>query len=110
MTMNEEHRYVDDMGVEWKRVWTVPRAAIDCKIDPFSEKDFAAKTANKKGETLGDLFDRSKEAAQKRVDVAGHDQVKEQKYRSYEQKNGKKCPAELKEMASKPIKVKFPKR
>ena len=32
-TMNEEHIYIDEFGLEWKRVFTVPHASIDTKDD-----------------------------------------------------------------------------
>ena len=35
--MNDEHIYIDEFGVEWGRVWTIPHASIDSSIDPFNK-------------------------------------------------------------------------
>jgi len=59
-SMKEPHVYVDEEGVEWKRVWGLPNTSIDTNIDPWSASDFTRKTGEKKG-TIGDLWDQSKE-------------------------------------------------
>ena len=64
-TMNEEHVYVDEQGIQWQRVFLIPNAAISSKIDG-SQENFNSYFDNKKG-TLGDAFDASKEAAEKRA-------------------------------------------
>ena len=76
--MDSDHSY-EENGVKYNRIITVANAAIDSKIDPFSSKDFVAKTASKR-ETLGDIFDRSKEASEKRKEIIGKDTVKENYY------------------------------
>ncbi len=59
--MSDVHEYFGEDGGEttWKRVFTVPHASIDSKMDPFKAEDFARKTGSKKG-TYGDLLDKQK--------------------------------------------------
>lgn len=64
-------------GERWKRVFTIPQASIDTKIDPFSKTQFREKTGNKKG-TLGDAWAASAELSEKRAAKnGGVDKVKE---------------------------------
>ena len=42
-SMKEPHVYVDENGLEWKRVWSLPNAAIDAEIDPFDKQAFSRK-------------------------------------------------------------------
>lgn len=88
-SMNEEHTYFEE-GIEWKRVWTVPQASMDQRVDPFSQKDFLKKTAN--GGTLGDLWDRSKEFSEKRADkIGGEDPIKRKELDNFSKtRKGKK--------------------
>lgn len=104
MGMNDAHEYIVD-GIKWNREWSIPRAAIDTKCDPFSEKDYIRNTANKKG-PVSDLWDRSKEASIKREQMAGIDETKI-KYLADQKKirNGKPCGAEIEANANKVIKV-----
>ncbi len=90
--MNDKKIFIDEKGVEWKRVWTVPNAAIDTQIDPNNPKDFIRAT-NKPG-TLGQMQDRSAELSHKRADRnGGLDPVKEQFYNDYSSKrHGTKHP------------------
>ena len=80
--MTEKHFYIDENGVEWKRVWHLPNASIDTNIDPNSSKDFVEKTRNMKG-TVGDLWDAAKEAGEKRKQKDGRDKVQEKWFNSY---------------------------
>jgi len=48
-SMTEPHTYIDDEGVEWRRVWNAPNTAIDTQVDPFDSKAFINSTNNKKG-------------------------------------------------------------
>ena len=77
--INEKHKYSAD-GKEFERVFTVPNASIDTNIDPMSEKDFVEKTRNKKG-TLGEMWDASKEASEKRDKITGKDPTKEKYFK-----------------------------
>lgn len=87
--MQDEHVFLDEEKVEWKRIFTVPQASIDTAIDAFSTNDFVAKTGRKKG-TMGDIWDRSAELSEKRASQAGGvDPVKHQRYEDYKKKTGK---------------------
>jgi hypothetical protein len=91
--MNEPHVFEED-GVQWKRVFTVPTASIDTKIDPFSQRQFVEKTGNKKG-TIGNMMDLSSELSQKREQMHGkEDPVKRKHFSDYEKKVGKKHVAD----------------
>jgi hypothetical protein len=87
--MTEPHIFFEN-GVEWKRVFVNPTASVDTKIDPFSSRDFAEKTGKKKG-TMGNLFDASREASEKREKVMGKDPVKEKFLKDYSDKRGGKA-------------------
>ena len=93
--MNDAHEYESD-GVKWERVFINPNAAIDTNsnADPFSEKDFVKVTANKKGEKIGDIWDRSTELSEKRKDKVGAaDPVMKKYYENWSKKRkGKKHP------------------
>jgi predicted nucleic acid-binding Zn ribbon protein len=70
--MNDVKEYFGENGDEttWKRIFTVPNASFDSKIDPFKASEFARKTGSKKG-TYGDLLDKSAELSQQRADIVG---------------------------------------
>ena len=68
--MTDPHLYVDEKGVEWKRIFTTFNAAIDTRPDIFSSHSLAASTNNKK-ESYEDLVERSKEASAKRAEKLG---------------------------------------
>ena len=78
-SMKEPHIYIDEEGVEWTRVWDLPNASIDTKIDPWSASDFSRKTGEKKG-TMGDLWDQSKEMSQERAKQCGGTDPVKKKY------------------------------
>lgn len=82
--INEPHVY-NEGGVEWSRIFTVPNASIDTKVDPFSSKEFKDKT-EKKNMTVGDMWDASKEASIKREQKEGVDKVKESHFEKYSKK------------------------
>ena len=42
-SMNEEHKYLNNDGLEYTRLYTIPNCSIDSRIDPYSSKDFAEK-------------------------------------------------------------------
>jgi hypothetical protein len=95
-SMREEHVYIDEKGVEWKRVFTIPQASIDTKINPESANDFINKTGSKKG-SYGDLLDASKEASLAREKRYGKDPLKEKAIKKWKKETGKKIhPSEIK--------------
>lgn len=101
-SMNEPHVYSQD-GVEYQRIFSVPQASFDTKIDPHDPNDFVKKTANKKG-TVGSLWDKSKELSEKRGGNSGVDPVKEQYYDRYSKKvGGKKHFDKVKESAKQKL-------
>jgi predicted nucleic acid-binding Zn ribbon protein len=68
--MNDKHKYTDEDGVEWRRVFYAPAAVVDGKMSPWALNKMVEKTGNSKG-TVGDLFDLSKEMAAKRAKENG---------------------------------------
>ena len=88
--MSEDHVYSEN-GVEWKRVFTVPNAAIDTQDDdPYSKDAFMKKT--NKSMTVGDMWDISQEMSEKRIKKDGKDTIKEKKVKQYEKKTQKDHP------------------
>ena len=86
--MNDEKKYTDEEGVEWKRVFLSSQLSCEASIDPWSNADFVNKTANKKG-SYGDLMDQSAElSAQRAKENGGIDPVKQKYYKDYSDKRG----------------------
>lgn len=94
MSMNDEHKFIDSDGLEWERVFTIPQASIDTKVDPFNKVKFLEKTS--KAGSIGDLWDRSKELSEKRAEKRdGVDEVKQKFFDKYKkERNGRMHPAE----------------
>lgn len=87
-TMAEVPRLGDEVeidGKKWKRVFTKPNASIGTKIDPYSASDFN-KSLDGKKVTIGDMFDASKEASEKRAAKEGEDPIKKAYYDNYAKK------------------------
>ena len=85
---HEDHSYKID-GVAYDRVYTVPNASIDTRIDPDSPSEFREKA---KG-TIGDIWDQSAIASEKRTKQRGEDPVKKQFFKDYSAKRkGAKHP------------------
>ena len=106
-SMNDDHVYFGEDGVEWNRVLISPQLNTEASVDPWSKNDFMNKTANSKG-SYGDLLDRSKELSDKRAsENGGVDPVKQKYLENYsKQRGGKKHFSELKSTAeSKHIKI-----
>jgi len=95
-SMLDKHEYIDENGVKWNRVFTVPNAGVDTiNLDPFSSKDFLKKTS-KEG-SVGDLMDRSKEMSEKRKQKEGFDPIQKKYFKDYSEKRRGRChPEELK--------------
>lgn len=95
--MNDIHEYVDETGLKWNRVFTIPNACIDTKIDPFSKNDFLRKT-DKKG-SVGDLVDRAKDLSEQRKDKnGGVDPILNKEISNYKKKYNVLHPSELKKL------------
>ena len=89
--MNDDKVYVEN-GETWQRIWTKPQAMFDAiKIDPFKSKDFSKRIERNKGK-MGDLFDESKEMSERRIQIAGHDPVKEKYWQNWSKKRGGRKP------------------
>ena len=84
--MNDLHQYSED-GVEFRRVWSIPGAAIDSQADPFDATKFVDKTYQNKAK-LGDIWKMSKEASEKRKDKLGYDPIKDNYKKEYSEKRG----------------------
>src|SRR5690606_33037004 len=80
-SVHDDHVYQEN-GHFWKRVFTIPNASIDTKVDPYSKKDFVKTTANKKGK-FGEVLDLAAELSNARADKDGRDPVKEKFYENY---------------------------
>jgi hypothetical protein len=89
--MTEPHYFTDEEGVTWTRIFTIPRASVDTKIDPNSAKEFVAKTA-KNGMTLGEMQDLSAELSEKRGGTTGQDEVRQKAEDSYTRATKKPHP------------------
>lgn len=94
--MNDVHEFIDEAGLKWNRVFTIPNASIDTKIDPFSNEAFLNKTS--KGGTVGDLIDRSKELSQIRKDKRGYDPILQKEIKNYKKKYKVAHPSEIKKL------------
>ena len=83
--MDEPHVYVDENGVEWKRLYTPFNFSVDGRVNPMSSKEFVDKTRNKNN-SLGDMMDMAKEASEKRIQKEGYDSVKDKYFDDYAKK------------------------
>lgn len=106
--MNEKHTYIDENGLEWKRVFQIPNAAVDSQIDANNPLAFVDATKNKKG-TYGDLLDKSAELSEKRAkEYGGKDPVKEKFLSDYSKRSGgKKHLSQMKSYESSKVKVDY---
>ena len=82
--IKSRHEYKDNDGVEWVRVWTTPNAAVNTQNDG-SKEGFMRYTQSKKG-SIGDIWDASREASEKREHTHGRDEVKEKNEKEYSKK------------------------
>ena len=95
-SVNDVHEYYDN-DVKFERIFTVPHAAVDTKIDPMSQRDFVEKTGKKTG-TIDDLWSQSRELSEQRERIFGEDKIKK-KARNHAKKvrRGGMLPEEFKE-------------
>jgi len=85
-SIKEEHIYIDQDGVAWERVFTVPQLNTQDKLnEASSSKDFARVTSSQRG-NFGDLMDRSKELSERRKKIYGKDPVKEKHFKDWSKK------------------------
>lgn len=88
-SVHDKHEYIKN-GKKWNRIFTNPTVATDTHVDPYNSQDFV-KATNKKGK-IQDLFDRSREASEKRKDKDGKDLVKEKYMDNWESARKNKAP------------------
>ena len=88
--ITEDHFFIDESGVEWRRVYTPTNFSVDGRVNAFSSKEFVEKTA-KEGMSVGDMWELSRELSSKREKSAGKDPVKEEYKKNYSKlRKGKK--------------------
>lgn len=98
-SIHAKHEYIDETGLKWERIFTVPQASCDTKFDAMSSIDFVNKTGKKKG-TMGDLWDKSAELKEKRAKMMGRDFVADASLKQWsKERRGKKHPVVRKELA-----------
>jgi len=86
--MNDEHIYIDEKGVEWKRVFLSSQLKTESSIDHWNSNDFVEKTRGMKG-SYGDMLDRSAELSEKRAkDHGGVDPLRKKYFEDYSKKRG----------------------
>ena len=92
-SMDEQHVYVDELGVQWSRIFSPCQLNTTGRIDPWDKNSFMNTTGDSKG-SLGDIMDRSKEMSDARAEqCGGEDPVKKKFYRNYaKRRNGAKHP------------------
>jgi len=88
-SINDKHEYIDQNGLKWNRIFTVPQVQTDQLQPSASEREFVEYTKNKKG-TVGDLWDKSRELSEKRQKIYGKDPVKETYIKSWSKKRRNK--------------------
>ena len=96
-SMKEDHVYIDEKGVEWKRVWNVPQASFDTQVDANDKNAWMRKMENKKT-TVGDMAAQGEELSRKRsAQNGGEDPVRRKYFDDWSKKRkGKKHPSDPK--------------
>jgi hypothetical protein len=80
-------------GKEFKRIYAAPLASIDTRPGDATKEDFTRLTTNKKGLTVGQMWEMSAEMSEHRAAKAGgRDEVKESFYKNYKKEFGKPHP------------------
>ena len=95
--MKQDHVYIDEKGVEWERVWNVPQASFDTKIDASDKLGWMRKMENKRT-TVGDMEAQGEEMSRKRAaQNGGEDPVRRKYFDEWSKKRkGKKHPRDPK--------------
>tara|TARA_R110000796_G_scaffold232637_2_gene351056 strand:- start:125 stop:478 length:354 start_codon:yes stop_codon:yes gene_type:complete len=82
--MNDDHEYSDDNGKKWERVFTKPNAGMDTNLDETKASfNKVIDSHEGRGLTVGQAWDISREAGEKREKVFGRDTVKEKNFKDY---------------------------
>lgn len=99
--MNDKHEFFIN-GKKLRRIFHVPQASIDTRVNPTDEKGFLEKTSKMKG-TIGDMQDFSRELSEKRG--GENDPVKQNYYKHYAKKRrGKEHPDVIKKKRQERLK------
>lgn len=107
--MNDEKKYFDKNGLEWKRVYLSSQLSTEASIDPWDNNSFVNSTANMKG-SVGDLLDKSSELSSMRAEKnGGVDPLKKEYFKNYsKERNGVKHHMDKsKTYESKNVKIDF---
>lgn len=107
--MNDEKKYFDKNGLEWKRVYLSSQLNTEASIDPWDNNSFVNSTANMKG-SVGDLLDKSSELSSMRAEKnGGVDPLKKEYFKNYsKERNGVKHHMDKsKTYESKNVKIDF---
>ena len=110
-SMNEDHIYMDEEGLAWKRQFTSPEISSQKITNPWDSNAFVNQTGNNKG-TMGDLMDRATELSEMRAkENDGIDPIKDKKFKEYSKTRGglkdPLDPSSKKTIENKHVKVKF---
>jgi len=90
---SENHQTQVVEGQIYKRIYSAPLASVDTVSKDGTKEDFRRLTTNKKGLTIGQMWEMSAEMSQHRADKnGGVDNVKESFYKNYEREVGKAHP------------------
>ncbi len=81
-SMNEPHELEVD-GKKLRRIFHVPLAAVDTKVNPYDQGSFLDKTSKMRG-TIGDMQDFSRELSDRRG--GDQDPIKQKYYDNYSTK------------------------
>tara|TARA_R100001015_G_C4540353_1_gene104528 strand:+ start:222 stop:587 length:366 start_codon:yes stop_codon:yes gene_type:complete len=95
--MKQDHVFIDEHGVEWQRVWSVPQASIDTQVDHNDKNAWMRKMENKRL-TVGDMEAQGEQLSQKRAkENGGVDPLRRKYFDDWSKKRkGKKHPRDPK--------------
>jgi len=91
--MKEDHVYIDENGLEWERVWTIPQASFDTQIDHNDKNGWVRKMENKRI-TVGEMEAQGEELSRKRAkENGGEDPIRKKYFKDWSKaRKGKKHP------------------
>ena len=89
--INDEHKFFDESGREWRRVFTPPQVSTkgSNSLDAWDLNGFVNKTGDMKG-SVGDLWQAAEELSEKRAERTGEDPYKKKTIENYEKKTKRK--------------------
>ena len=96
-SMKDDHVYIDEHGIKWERVWTVPQASIDTQVDHNDKNAWMRKMENKKL-TVGEMEAQGEQLSRKRAkENGGVDPLRRKYFDDWSKKRkGKKHPRDPK--------------